>query len=103
MTDNDSDRAHVAELARHLEATSELPIERSSSRVLGEAEAVARDAAVSDLEDEIVRERVETVRDLLDELEGVDHEEARAHVEAAVEHCDVVLGNANGTGGDAGT
>ncbi|SFC35058.1 hypothetical protein SAMN05444422_107143 [Halobiforma haloterrestris] len=90
MTDSNAEDP-VADLARHLEATGELPLERSASRVLGEAEAVASDAAAGDLDAETVRERVRTVRDLLGELDEIEHDEARAHVDAALERCADVL------------
>ncbi|WP_338088566.1 hypothetical protein [Natrinema longum] len=80
-------------LARHLEATAELPLERATSRWLGEAEAVARDAATSDLEADIVRERVETVSDLLSEADEPAHDEAREHLEAARRLCEEILGD----------
>ncbi|APW98662.1 hypothetical protein CHINAEXTREME_13125 [Halobiforma lacisalsi AJ5] len=100
MTDSNA-ADPVVELARHLEATGELPLERSASRVLGEAEAVASDAAAGDLDAETVRERVRTVRDLLGELDldGIEHDEARAHVEAALERCADVL-EENGSAAD---
>ncbi|AFZ74084.1 hypothetical protein [Natronobacterium gregoryi] len=87
----DSADAHVSAIATHLEATAELPLERATSRLLGEAKAVARDAAADDLERDIRQDRVETVRELLAEIETVDHDEARKHVDAATDHCETLL------------
>ena len=90
MTD-DSIENHVSAIASHLEATAELPLERTTTRLLGEAEAVARDAATGDLESEVLRDRVETVRELLAEIETVDHDGACEHVDAAKAHCEAIL------------
>ncbi|SEV86840.1 hypothetical protein [Natrinema salifodinae] len=78
-------------LADHLEATAELPIERRTNRWLGEAEAVARDAATSDLDPEIARERVEKVRGLLSEADEPDHDRAREHLATARRLCADIL------------
>lgn len=81
----------VRELHRHLEATAELPIDPKTNRWLGEAEAVARDAATSDLDDATVRKRVGQVRRLLEEADETGHEEADAHLESARELCAAIL------------
>ncbi|SDQ63738.1 hypothetical protein [Natronobacterium texcoconense] len=91
VTADESVRDHVSALATHLEKTAEFPLERTTSRYLGEAEAVARDAATADLERDVVRTRVETVQELLGELEPIEHDEGRSHVEAARHHCEAVL------------
>lgn len=78
-------------LARHLEATAELPIDRRTNRWLGEAEAIARDVATSDLDPTTVRERVETVQWLLSEADDPDHDEARVRLQAARETCAEIL------------
>ena len=78
MSDADAERLH-----RELAATAELPVERSASRVLGEAEAVADD--LRDCEPAVRRERAAVVLDLLDEIDGTGHDAADEHVEAARE------------------
>jgi hypothetical protein len=65
----------------HLAATAELPIERSASRLLGEAEAVADD--LRDAESAVQTERAAIVLQLLDEIEETGNDEADEHVEAA--------------------
>lgn len=65
----------------HLAATAELPIERSASRLLGEAEAVADD--LRDADSTVQAERAAIVLQLLDEIEETGNEEADEHVDAA--------------------
>lgn len=77
------DRERVRELHRHLEATARRPVERSAGRWLGEAEAVAADAARDDPPAAVVRKRVEQARDLLANVEGTGDDEADEHVAAA--------------------
>ncbi|WP_126661063.1 hypothetical protein [Haloterrigena salifodinae] len=90
MTD-ESLRERAQELHRHLEATAELPIDRTANRWLGEAEAVARDVATSDLDEETTLERVAKVQHLLGEVDETGHEEADDHLEAAKEVCTEIL------------
>ncbi|SIR87712.1 hypothetical protein [Natronorubrum thiooxidans] len=90
--DNESGVARQARQLHHqLEATAELPIDREANRWLGEAEAIAADAATSDLEDATVRERVATVQDLLAEIDDTGHDEADDHLEAAKRICRAIL------------
>lgn len=70
-------------LYRELAATAELPVERSASRVLGEAEAVADD--LRDCDPAVHRERAAVVLDLLEAVDGTGHEAADEHVEVARE------------------
>lgn len=65
----------------HLEATAELPVERSASRLLGEAEAVADD--LRDADPDVQAERAAIVLELLAEIEGTGNAEADEHVERA--------------------
>ncbi|MDF9746962.1 hypothetical protein [Natrinema salsiterrestre] len=81
----------IRALSRHLEATAELPIDRRTNRWLGEAEAVARDLATSDLDSETTVERVETVRRLLSEVDETGHPGGDDHLEAATRICTEVL------------
>jgi 1,2-phenylacetyl-CoA epoxidase catalytic subunit len=70
-------------LAAHLDATEEMPLSEDANRWLGEASAVADDVAKSDVSAETLADRVETVMDLLSEVEGTGHAEADQHVAAA--------------------
>lgn len=97
VTDSPDDRTddsleeRLETLYDHLEATAELPIDPKTNRWLGEAEAVARDAARNDIDPATARERVRQVQRLLSEADEPDHEEAAAHLEAARELCRDVL------------
>ncbi|TYL38729.1 hypothetical protein CV102_09430 [Natronococcus pandeyae] len=97
MTDSLDDRTddsletRLEALHDHLKATAELPIDPKTNRWLGEAEAVARDAARNDIDPATARERVGQVQRLLSEADEPDHEEAAAHLEAARELCEKVL------------
>lgn len=79
----DADR--VERLHAALAATAELPVERAASRWIGEAEAVAEDAATGDLDPAVRRERVGHVRDLLANVEETGDERADEHVDRARE------------------
>jgi hypothetical protein len=83
--------AAVEALADHLVATAERPVPPSTNRWLGEAEAVARDAASEDIDPAVRRERVEQVAALLAEAEPTGDETADAHIDAAKACCTVVL------------
>lgn len=87
----DALESRLAALYTHLEATAELPIDPKTNRWLGEAEAVARDAATGDVDPETARERVRQVRRLLSEADDPAHEEAAFRVEAARECCTAIL------------
>lgn len=97
-TDDDGDRDRdrdldtmVADLHRHLEATAELPIDPRTNRWLGEAEAVAGDAALNDLAEAPTRKRVSQVAHLLEEADQTGHDEADDHLDAARSLCDRIL------------
>ncbi|MFC4542050.1 hypothetical protein ACFO5R_08935 [Halosolutus amylolyticus] len=97
MTETPSDRSddaldeRVRELHEHLAATAELPIDRTTNRWLGEAEAVARDAATSDLDPETTKERVRQVQHLLAEADDPTDDEAATRVATAREVCESIL------------
>lgn len=83
--------SRIAELHEHLAATAERPVERTANRWLGEAEAVAADVAAGDIPEEVLKERVRTVRDLLSHVESTGDPEADEHVERARTLVDEIL------------
>jgi len=83
-----SERERVAALADHLAATAERPVERTASRWLGEAAAVADDAAAAAEAGEapaVVYGRIRQVRELLAEVDATGDGEADERVAAARE------------------
>lgn len=84
-------RAAVDALADHLIATGDRPVPPSTNRWLGEAEAVARDAAVAGVDDHVRRKRVQQAADLLQSAGDTGDEHADRRIEAAIECCQVVL------------
>ena len=86
-------RAAVDALADHLTATAERPVAPATNRWLGEAEAVARDAASEGLDTETRRKRVRQAADLLASAAETGDEIADEHIEAAEQCCRVVLGD----------
>jgi hypothetical protein len=73
----------VSSLYEHLEATEGLPVETDASRILGEAQAIAGDLHQGEPDNETIHERVETVSELLAEVDGTGDSEADEHVAAA--------------------
>ncbi|WP_256290135.1 hypothetical protein [Halobellus inordinatus] len=72
------------ELYESLAATAELPVDRTPSRVLGEAESIASD--LRDIDDPTVAAgRAQTIVDLLAEIDETGNSEADAHVDRARE------------------
>ncbi|TQQ82781.1 hypothetical protein EGH24_04900 [Halonotius terrestris] len=84
--------AAVDALADHLTATAERPIPPATNRWLGEAEAVARDAATDGLAEGTRRKRVQQVADLLAEADPTGDAVADDHIAAAEACCAVILG-----------
>ncbi len=83
--DEDDDFDAAAELHRQLRATEERPVSREAGWHLGEAQALAEQIADGDLDPAVVRERAETIRDLLGEFDRTGDAEADDHVDAARE------------------
>jgi hypothetical protein len=81
----------LASLHDHLEATEELPLDESANRLLGEAQAVAADVADGSASEDVARERVAKVADLLAEVDGTGHEDGDQHVAAASRAADRIL------------
>ena len=73
----------LRDLHDHLAATAERPVERTASRWLGEAEAIARDLADGAMEASVRRERLGKVEQLLDNVEATGDDAADEHVAAA--------------------
>ena len=84
-------RAAVDALAAHLTATADRPVPPATNRWLGEAEAVARDAASDDLDTQTRQKRVRQVATLLESADETDDAVADRHIEAAKECCQVIL------------
>lgn len=78
----DSLDARVRELYDHLEATESLPVDRTASRWIGEAQAVVGDLR-GDVDEAVVRSRVEHVISLLENVDGTDNPAADEHITAA--------------------
>ena len=83
MTDTDFDP--VTALHEHLVATEERPVEREAGWRLGEAQALAADAATGDLGEAVVSERAAEIETLLAEIDRTGDREADDHVAAARE------------------
>ncbi len=73
----------VATLHDHLAATEEMALPEDANRWLGEAAAVAGDLADASPDDETITTRIETVLELLDEVDATGHDDADEHVAAA--------------------
>jgi hypothetical protein len=78
-------------LYEHLAATGERPVERTASRWLGEAEAVAADLAEGDLSEDALPERLATVDHVLSHVDGTGDAVADDHVQAARDIVDDLL------------
>ncbi|GGK53440.1 MULTISPECIES: hypothetical protein [Haloarcula] len=78
-------------LHRHLAETGERPVERTASRWLGEAEAVAADIADGELPEDVLAERLTTIDHILSHVDSTDDAIADNHVEAAREIVDDLL------------
>ena len=84
--DEDGPVEELAErLHDELRATEEYPVERSASRRVGEAQAVAGGVAGGGVDEAVIRERVGHVLDLLSNVETTGNDAADAHVETARE------------------
>lgn len=83
--------ALLDDLYEELSATAELPVSRTASAYVGEAEAVARDLARRGAPAEVVEERVGHVRDLLGEFETTENETADEHITTARSLADEIL------------
>ncbi len=73
----------LAALHTHLEATGELPVGRTADRWIGEATTISAGLIDADTPDDVRRERVGRVRELLEKVETTEHPGADEHVEEA--------------------
>ena len=88
--------APIRELSEHLAATRERPIERTTSRWLGEADAIAADLVgpeIADLDPDVIQRRVGHVAELLSNVEETGDSTANEHVGAARELATSILDN----------
>lgn len=83
MTDDATLREDVRRLHEHLAAVQERPVERTASRWIGEAEAVAADLVDADVDREVLRTRLSHVEELLDNVDDAGDATAADHVEEA--------------------
>lgn len=73
----------VRTLLNELESTAELPIDPIANRWLGEAEALARDLARSDVSTGVVRKRFQQIQYLLNQIDECNNPTATSHVDRA--------------------
>ncbi len=81
----------LRDLHDHLAATAERPVERTASRWLGEAEAIADDIAHGEMDASVRRERLGKVEHLLDNVDGTGDDDADEHIAAAEAILDELL------------
>jgi hypothetical protein len=81
--DSGTTAERVAQLHEHLAATAERPVERTASRWIGEAEAVAGDLVDADLDPAVLARRLGHVAALLENVEETGDQAAAEHVESA--------------------
>ncbi len=74
----------IEKIHEHLTATQDLPVERTASRWIGEAEAIARDLVEAEADSEVVHRRLRHVLELLDNVDETGNEMANEHVMIAM-------------------
>ena len=79
------DEARLRTLYDELAATAERPVERTASRWLGEAEAIAEDIAFGGMDPDVRRDRLAKVDHLLGNVESTGDERADEHLDTARE------------------
>ena len=83
-TDDEADRSEIIfELHEELAATAERPVERTASRYIGEAEAIAADLIDAPTDPELVRDRATHIVSLLENVKETGDQAATGHVETA--------------------
>lgn len=87
------------EIHENLDATQELQVERTASRWIGEAEAIAQDLAEADLDPDVVEEHLGKIESLLEEIEETGDTTADEHLQQAISLTESAL-DAVGSGED---
>jgi len=83
-TDDKADRSDIIfELHEELAATAERPVERTASRYIGEAEAIAADLINAPTDPELVRDRATHIISLLENAKETGDQAATERVETA--------------------
>ncbi len=82
---------HLRALCAALEETAERPLDRSANRWLGEAQAVATDLRDGDPDVATLRDRLETVEHLCDQVDETGDETADEALATARGHLDALL------------
>jgi len=83
-TDDKEDRSEIIfELHEALAATAERPVERTASRWIGEAEAIAADLVDAPSDPELIRDRATHIVSLLENVDETGDQAATEHVETA--------------------
>ena len=101
MTDDgDGSEPTIDALHSHLAATAERPVERTASRYLGEAEAVAADLVDADVPATVRRDRLGHVERLLGQVGETGDGEADRHVAEAKRLVGELLDRSDETAGD---
>ena len=77
--------AVICALHEALAATAERPVERTASRWLGEAEAIAADLVDAPNDPELIHDRASHIVSLLDNVDETGDQAATEHVETAKE------------------
>jgi hypothetical protein len=77
---DDDVRDDVRHLHDHLVALQGLPVERSASRWIGEAESVVGDLVDGDVDRAVLRKRLSHVEELLANVDGTEDQTADEHV-----------------------
>jgi hypothetical protein len=78
----------LTELRERLTATEELPVDRTASRWIGEAEALAKDIETADMSAEVTMKRLSQIDDLLEHVDRTENPAADEHLTAAEELID---------------
>jgi hypothetical protein len=83
INDETDRQAVVAELHEALTATAERPVERTASRWIGEAEAIAADLIEAPDDPAVIRDRAAHIVSLLENVDQTGDRTATEHVEDA--------------------
>jgi hypothetical protein len=90
MTPNPGDD-RLSELREELTATEELPVDRTASRWIGEAQALAKDIESADTNSEVIQDRLSQIEQLLENVDTTENAVADEHLTAAKSLLDEML------------